>query len=153
MTKTKKTLAAAALALAAVARASAAPASDFHGAVPEHTHYRVIFHVDTDAPGVFKKTLNNMRNAFDDPRLKGRVEVELIANSKGYKIYEKGNGLEDELKALAARGAILAQCSNTLRELKVDPATLYPFIHLVPSSMGELIIRQGDGWAYIHPSA
>lgn len=148
-----KTLKAAALALAVSAGAAAAPAPEFHGAQPEHQHYRVIFHVDTDAPGVFKKTLNNMRNAFDDPRLKGHVEVELIANSRGYKIYAQGNGLEEDLKALAARGAILAQCSNTLRELKVDPATLYPFIHLVPSAMGELIIRQGDGWAYIHPSA
>ncbi len=148
-----KTLKAAALALAVSAGAAAAPAPEFHGAQPEHKHYRVIFHVDTDAPGVFKKTLNSMRNVFDDPRLKGRVEVELIANSRGYKIYESGNGLEEDLKALAARGAILAQCGNTLRELKVDPATLYSFIHVVPSAMGELVIRQGDGWAYIHPSA
>ncbi len=151
MNAKKLTLKAAALALAV--SAAAAPAPEFHGAQPEHARYRVIFHVDSDAPGLFKKTLNNVRNVLEDPRLTGRVEVELIANSRGYKIYEKGNGLEAELSALGGKGVILAQCGNTLRELKVDAAALYPFISIVPSAMGELVIRQGDGWAYIHPSA
>ena len=151
MNAKKLTLKAAALALAV--SAAAAPAPEFHGAQPEHHHYRVIFHVDSDAPGLFKKTLNNVRNVLEDPRLKGRVEVELIANSRGYNIYERGNGLEADLQALDGKGVILAQCGNTVRELKVDAATLYPFIHVVPSAMGELVIRQGDGWAYIHPSA
>ena len=143
------TVAAVALALSA----AAAPDLEFHGAKPDREQYRAIIHVDSDAPGLFKKALNNARNVLDDPRLKGRIQVELLANSRGYMIYEPGNGLEANLKSLAERGVILAQCGNTLRELKVDPATLYPFISLVPSAMGELVIRQGDGWAYIHPSA
>jgi intracellular sulfur oxidation DsrE/DsrF family protein len=147
---TKKSLKAAVLALAV--SAAAAPAPEFHGAEPSRERYRVIFHVDSDAPGLFKKVLNNARNVLDDPRLKGRVEVELIANSRGYRIYQTGNGFEPELKALADRGVILAQCGNTLRELKVDRAALYPFASVVPSAMGELTIRQGDGWAYVHPS-
>ena len=148
-----KTLTLQAAALALAVSAAAAPAPEFHGAQPKHAHYHVIFHVDSDAPGLFQKTLHNVRNVLEDPRLKGRVEVELLANSRGYKIYESGNGLEKDLQELAGRGVILAQCGNTLRELKVDAATLYPFIRVVPSAMGELVIRQGDGWAYIHPSA
>lgn len=140
-------------ALAVCTAVAAAPAAEFHGAQPQREHYHVIFQVDSDSPALFKKTLNNVRNVFEDPRLKGRVEVELLANSAGYKIYERGNGLEAQLQELAGRGAILAQCGNTLREMKVDAGTLYPFIHVVPSAMGELVIRQGEGWAYIHPSA
>ena len=137
----------AALLLAAIPAA----AKGFAGAEPTKSHYGVIFQIDSASPKAMKKTLANVRNVLEDPRLKGRVEVELLANSGGYNIYKKGNGLEDALKDLAAKGVILAQCRNTLRELKVDPATLYPFIHLVPSAMGELVIRQGQGWAYIHP--
>ncbi len=114
--------------------------------------YRAIFHVDSNAPGVFQKTLNNVRNLLEDPRLKGQVEAEILANGGGYELYERGNGLEEDLRALAGRGVILAQCGNTLRALKIDPATLYPFVGVVPSAMGELVIRQGDGWACIHPS-
>lgn len=148
-----KTLTLKVAALFLAVSAAAAPAREFHGARPKHARYRAIFQVDSDAPGLFKKTLNNVRNVLEDPRLKGRVDVELLANGRGYEIYKPGNGLEADLKVLAGRGVILAQCGNTLRELKLDAATLYPFIHVVPSAMGELVIRQGDGWAYIHPEA
>ncbi|MDE2490168.1 MAG: DsrE family protein [Elusimicrobia bacterium] len=137
----------AALLLAAIPAA----AKGFAGAVPTKKHYGVIFQLDSESPQAMKKTLANVRNVLEDPRLTGRVEVELLANSGGYNIYKKGNGLEGALKELAAKGVILAQCRNTLRELKVDPSTLYPFIHIVPSAMGELVIREGQGWAYIHP--
>lgn len=122
------------------------------GAAADKTHYGVIFQVDSDSEAVMKKTLNNIKNALDDPRIAGKLQVELIANSKGYAIYRKGNPFEKTLMELKERGVILSQCGNTLRELKVDPKTLYPFIHVVPSAMGELVIRQGQGWAYIHPT-
>ena len=85
-------------------------------------------------------------------RLKGKVQVERIANSKGYAIYKKGNGFEGQLKKLESQGVILAKCQNTLREMKVSPDTLYPFIKSVPSGVGELVIRQSEGWGYIHAS-
>jgi intracellular sulfur oxidation DsrE/DsrF family protein len=99
-----------------------------------------------------KKTLNNIKNALEDSRLHGKVKIELIANSMGYKVYLKGNGFEKLLRKLKSQGVILAQCSNTLRELKIDKKTLYPFISFVPSAAGEIIIREGNGWAYVHPS-
>lgn len=127
-------------------------AADLAPAQATKSQYKVIFHVDSESKPVMMKTLNNIRNLYEDPRLKGKLQVELIANSKGYMIYKKGNGLEDSLKSLQEKGLILAECNNTLNELKVDRASLYPFIEIVPSGVGELVIRQGDGWAYIHPT-
>ena len=134
------------------ASAAHAQASTFKGAEATKSHYGAIFQIDSGSQGAIKKTLNNIENLMDDPRLKGKVQIELIANSKGFAVYVKGNGFEKKLEKLQQEGVILAQCSNTLRELHIDRNDLYPFISVVPSGMGEITLRESEGWAYIHPS-
>ena len=132
---------------------SAAATPQFHGAVADKAHYGAIFQIDSGNEKGIKKTLNNIENLLGDPRLKGKISVELVANSKGFNTYVIGNGFEKRLRHLQEEGVILAQCSNTLHELHVDRKDLYPFITIVPSGMGEITIRERQGWAYIHPSA
>ncbi|MEJ2633459.1 MAG: hypothetical protein P8014_16020 [Acidihalobacter sp.] len=47
---------------------------------------------------------------------------------------------------------ILAQCANTLLEMHIDRHDLYPFITIMPSGVGEITLREAQGWAYIHPA-
>lgn len=129
-----------------------AHAGPFAGAQATKDHYGVIFHIDEGGQATIKKTLTNVENLLNDPRLKGKVQVELIANSKGFAVYVKNNGFEEKLKELQKEGVILAQCSNTLRELHVDRKNLYSFVSIVPSGMGEITLREAQGWAYIHPT-
>lgn len=124
----------------------------FVGAKADKSQYNVIFHIDAGGEATIKKTLNNIENLLNDPRLKGKVNVELLANSKGFAVYVKNNGFEEKLRHLQKEGVILSQCSNTLKELHVDRNNLYPFISIVPSGMGEITIRESQGWAYIHPT-
>lgn len=125
----------------------------FHGAIPDKNHYGAIFQLDSGGTPAIKKTLKNIENLLHDPRLSGKLKVELIANSKGFDVYVKNNGFEQKLRDLQKEGVILAQCANTLKELHVNRSDLYPFINLVPSGMGEITIRESQGWAYIRPSA
>ncbi|HQU16364.1 MAG TPA: hypothetical protein PLO69_09705 [Gammaproteobacteria bacterium] len=135
-------------ALAASHDGMSAPAE----AVQGH-HYSAIFQIDHGGHKFIKKALNSIKNLLEDPRVKGNITVELIANSRGYDVYTKGNGFEKELLELKHRGVIFAQCRNTLHELHIDPKDLYPFITIVPSGVGEITLREAQGWAYIHPSA
>lgn len=143
---------AAGLALAAGLATAAHAAEGFTGAQATRAHYGVIFQLDAGGNGAIKKTLNNIENLLGDPRLKGKVRIELIANSKGFDVYVKNNGFEQKLRHLQEQGVMLAQCANTLRELHVDRKDLYPFISVVPSGMGEITLRESQGWAYIHPT-
>ena len=118
-----------------------------------HHTYGAIFQIDSGGNGAIKKTLNNIENLVNDPRVKGHINVELIANSKGFDVYVKNNGFEKKLEHLKKEGVILSQCSNTLRELHVPRDHLYSFITIVPSGVGEITLRQAQGWAYIHPTA
>ncbi len=129
-----------------------AAAGEFHGAASGKASYGAIFQLDAGGNKAIKKTLNNIENLLHDKRVEGRIKVELIANSGGFDVYVKNNGFEKRLRHLADEGVILAQCSNTLRERHIDRHDLYPFIHIVPSGVGEITVREAQGWAYIHPS-
>ena len=145
-------IAAGALCAASLLSGAASAGTGFTGAKADKDHYNVIFHIDAGGEATIKKTLNNINNLLNDPRLKGKVSVELLANSKGFAVYVKNNGFEEKLKHLQKQGVILSQCANTLKELHVDRNDLYPFISIVPSGMGEITIRESEGWAYIHPT-
>ncbi len=149
----RRTAGAVAVAAAVLGTPGQAAAAAFHGAVATKSSYGAIFQIDNGSNGAIKKTINNVENLLQDPRLKGKVRIELIANSKGYAIYVKNNGFEKKLLKLKKQGVILAQCNNTLRELHVNRNSLYPFVTVVPSGMGEITIRESEGWAYIHPGA
>jgi len=123
----------------------------FAGAVTKQKQYRVIYQMDNGDPKVIEKVLRNLNNALNDPRLKGKLQAELVAFSGGTDAYIKGSKYEDALKQLVAKGVIVAQCANTLKERKIEREQIYDFIGLVPSGNGELILRQAEGWSVIKP--
>ncbi|MGA8009666.1 MAG: hypothetical protein WCA24_09785 [Thiomonas sp.] len=151
-TLTRRALVSAAVATFAALSSGLALAAETAPAQATQSHYGAIFQIDAGSPATIKKTLNNIENLLQDPRLKGKVQIELIANSKGFATYVKNNGFEQKLEALQQQGVLLTQCANTLRELHIDRKDLYPFITIVPSGVGEITIREAQGWAYIHPT-
>jgi uncharacterized protein len=123
----------------------------FTGATAKLKHYDALYILNSNDDKKIKGTLRNIDNALEDPRLKGKLHVELIAFGDGVAVYMKSGTYEQALKDLQAKGVLLAECSNTLRERKIDKNDLFPFISYVPSGNGEIIIRQYQGWAVVHP--
>ena len=123
----------------------------FTGAKATLNSYKALYVLNNGDEKKINGTLRNIRNALEDPRLKGKLQVQLIAFGDGVKIYEKTGPFENMLKELQQKGVILSMCENTLRERKIDKSALYPFISYVPSGNGEIIIRHSQGWAIVHP--
>jgi len=126
-------------------------ATIYQGAEANKPVYKALYILDENDPQKIKMTLRNIDNALSDERLKGKLTVELVSFGPGYAVFEKTSPYEESLLDLQKKGLILAQCSNTIRERKIDKNTLFPFISYVPSGNGEIIIRAADGWAIIHP--
>jgi intracellular sulfur oxidation DsrE/DsrF family protein len=140
------------LAVAAVKTASAQTSNaDFKGATASLPHYKALYFVDDTASAKIGMTLRNINNALEDPRLKGKVEIELVAFAGGYTMFLKSGKYESMLLGLQKKGVILAECENTIRERKIEKATLFDFIGYVPSGNGEIIIRGNEGWTIVHP--
>lgn len=124
---------------------------EFTGAVATKKHYRAIYQLDSNDPKIIEKAIRNINNALTDPRLKGKVELELVTFAGGTEVVVKGSKYEDALRDLVLKGVIVAQCNNSLRERKVSRDQVYDFVAVVPSGNGELIIREGEGWGIVKP--
>ncbi len=113
--------------------------------------YKALYVIDVNKRAVMKKTINNIKNLLNDPRVKGHIRVELLAFSPGVHIYFKRNGFKNALLELKKDGVEIAECANTLYELHIPPSKLYSFVKMVPSAQGEIVIREAEGWAYLKP--
>ena len=129
----------------------ATKANKFTGAQATFKNYKALYFINQSDEKKIKGTLRNMDNALNDPRLKGKLQLELVAFGEGVELFRKNNHYDTLLLKLQNRGVILAQCSNTIKEKNISKDELWPFISYVPSGNGEIIIRQAQGWAIIHP--
>lgn len=115
--------------------------ASFTGAQATLKNYKALYVINSGDEKKITGTLRNLKNALDDPRLKGKLDVELIAFGDGVAVYQKSGTFEKTLLELQSRGVVLAQCENTVRERHIDKNTLFDFIGYVPSGNGEIIIR------------
>lgn len=125
--------------------------AQFTGAVAHNKHYKAIYQLDSNNPDIIKKAFRNIKNVLNDPRLEGKIEVELITFSGGTEVMLKDSGYEDALKELIAKGVRVAQCTNSLHERNLKKEQLFDFIGYVPSGNGELVIRASEGWVIVKP--
>lgn len=126
-------------------------ASTFHGAEAKLKSYKALFILDESDPGKMHMILHNIQNSLDDPRLEGKLQVELIAFGAGVELYKKSNHMDTMLLPLVKRGVIFAECENTMKMKKLSHDELWPFVSYVPSGNGEIIIRESQGWVGVHP--
>ena len=123
----------------------------YTGAQATQAVYKAIYQLDQAAPDRIKKAIRNINNLLKDPRLEGKLQVELVAFSGGTEAYRKGSEFEESIRALASQGVIVAQCLNTMKERNIDKSELYDFLAYVPSGNGELVIRAAEGWIIVKP--
>ncbi len=109
--------------------AQATPAN-FTGAKATLKNYKALYVINNGDEKKIAGTLRNLKNALDDPRLKGKINAELIAFGDGVAVYQKNGSFEKTLLELQSRGVILAQCENTVRERKIEKNTLFDFISI-----------------------
>jgi intracellular sulfur oxidation DsrE/DsrF family protein len=120
-------------------------------ALAQETRYKAVYQLNSGDSNTIRATLRNIKNALEDPRLKNNITIELVVHSAGVTAFRKDQPYESLLKDLHTRGVLLMECENTLREKNISKSELFPFISYTPSGNGELIIKQHEGWAYVHP--
>ncbi len=124
---------------------------EYTGAKANLRHYKALYVLNTNDDKRIDYILRKMQNAFLDPRLKGKLSLELIAYGDGVRVFEKNSPFEKQLKELKKMGVILAECENTVMARHIDKNTLFPFTSYVPSATGEIIIRGSDEWVVMQP--
>ena len=130
---------------------SNAELKEFQDAISKKSKYKVVYQLNTDNAQVIESTLNNIKNTLEDSTLKNKLKVELVVHGAGSVLLMKDHPYEKQLLSFKENGVIIVQCLNSMKKRKLTKEQMFPFIFYVESGNAELIIRQHQGWAYIHP--
>jgi len=111
--------------------------------------YKVIFHIDETFKT--KLVLGNINNLIKDLG-EENLEIELLANSEAVKLMLiDSNEFSEQLNNLKLKNVTFAACANSLNQMNLDEKLLFNFCTIVPSGVGELVIKQSSGYVYIKP--
>ena len=108
------------------------------------------FHVDQSEP--FRLAVGNIQNliAYCQEE-KADWEIELLLNGEAVTLAQQKKNEANDLSALSRAGVKIAVCRNAMKKYGITPQELIPEGTVVPAGVAELVLRQGQGFAYIKP--
>lgn len=110
--------------------------------------HKVVIQLNTSDTLVWQGALKNISNL--QTALGTSTQIELVAHGSGIGILIDGKTTQKaKVAELAALGVLFKACENTIRERKIDRATILSQVGTVPSGVAEVVLKQESGWAYL----
>lgn len=110
--------------------------------------HKVVMQLNTSDTLVWHGALKNISNL--QTALGSSTQIELVAHGAGISILVDGKTTQKaKIAELAASGVLFKACENTIRERKIDRATILSQVGTVPSGVAEVVLKQEAGWAYL----
>ena len=135
------------LALAAFAVSPALAQAKLAAKTAQATPHRIVYDMvvaDTAQHAGLMRQLNNIKRGWPD------AQIEVVVHGKALDMLVTDQSTKvDAIKELQAKGVVFAACENTMRAHKVVKAQLIPGVITVPVGVGEIILKQEEGWGYI----
>ncbi len=110
--------------------------------------HKVVIQLNTSDTLVWHGALKNISNL--QTALGSSTQIELVAHGAGISILVDNKTTQKaKIAELAALGVLFKACENTIRERKIDRATILPQAGTDPSGVAEVVLKQEAGWAYL----
>jgi intracellular sulfur oxidation DsrE/DsrF family protein len=91
------------------------------------------------------KQLNNLKTGWGDT-----VNIEVVCHGPGIELLMRSKSkFSRQINQLQEKGIAFAACENTLSEKKIIKSDILPNMIFVPMGIGEIILKQEQGWYYI----
>lgn len=100
---------------------------------------------DTLSQHSLMSNLKNIREGWPE----AQVEVVFHGNGIFMVMTEKTKYTKELQDFVENKNIKMVVCENTMRQKKVTKSQLLPFMGTVPMGVGEIIMKQEDGWAYL----
>lgn len=111
--------------------------------------HRVVFECSRSDHATWTAMLNNVQN-LQKRFGEANTELEVVAHGPGIAFLLRTDTLEaHRIAMLHAQHVEFAACHNTMMAKHISPADLLPEATIVPSGVGELVLKQEAGWAYL----
>jgi intracellular sulfur oxidation DsrE/DsrF family protein len=112
--------------------------------------HKLVMQVSDADPAKWNLALNNARNVQQDVGA-ANVDLEIVAYGPGIGMLKRDSPVAARLKDATDAGIKLMACQNTMAIQKLVAADMSPVVGYVPSGVSELMLKQGEGWAYVRP--
>lgn len=110
--------------------------------------HRVVFQLSSNDTLVWNGLMKNIRNLKEG--WGKTVEIEVVAHSAGIEMLMVAKTTQQiRIAAFKSMGVVFVGCENTMRERKISKAEIIPEAGFVPMGVGELILKQEQGWSYL----
>lgn len=91
------------------------------------------------------RQLNNLKNGWGDT-----VNIEVVCHGPGIALLMNNKTkLGTQISQLQQRGIDFVACENTMLEKKINKEEILPNMTFVRMGIGEIILKQEQGWHYI----
>lgn len=112
---------------------------------PKHRIIMQLTSADTLSHKSLIKQLNNLTEGWGDT-----VSIEVVCHGPGLNfLHAQKTGFANEIKQLQNKGVEFVACENTMKERKIAKEELLPELTYVKMGIGEIVIKQEQGWSYI----
>lgn len=110
--------------------------------------HKVVVQMNTADTAAWSSTIGNIRNL--QKIWPNNLQVELVVHGKAldFLVKEKTH-LANDIIAMSKEGIVFAACENSMRKHHIEKSQLLTQAITVPSGVGELVLKQEDGWSYL----
>jgi intracellular sulfur oxidation DsrE/DsrF family protein len=99
---------------------------------------------DTTMHASLMRQLNNIKRGWPD------AQLEVVVHGNALSLLVDGKSTQaTAIKELQAKGVVFAACENTMKRAKLVKNQLLPNVPTVPMGIGEIVMKQEEGWSYI----
>ena len=118
----------------------------------EQVMTKVVFHLDMDEEERLVMALNNIGNLLKEVPTAEAV-ICLVANGSAVRLFQRERAAAHSMrvKELSGKGVRFLMCSNSLKNLNLDPGEMLNGCEVIKAGIVALIEFQADGYAYIKP--
>lgn len=114
-------------------------------ALPAHRIVMQLTSADAMVHKSLVKQLNNLKNGWADS-----VQIEVVCHGPGLDfLVTERTKYKDEIYQLKQRGIVFIACENSMKEREVPKEAILPDMHFVVMGIGEIVVKQEQGWTYI----
>ena len=100
---------------------------------------------DTSEHRGLMMNLKNIKEGWGDS-----VVVEVVVHGPGIDLVTKGKSTQaSTIQDMVKRGIQFVVCRNTMKQKNISEDQIIPNVGIVPMAIGEIVMKQEQGWSYL----
>jgi len=110
--------------------------------------HRIVIQISSGDTLEHKGLMTNLRNLKEG--WGDSVELEVVVHGPGIELVTNAKTTQNEtIQKMIANGVRFVVCRNTMKMRNVTEDQIIPNVGFVPMGVGEIVLKQEQGWSYL----